>query len=69
MKILKTVLFLIILLANIKVLANNIVFGYLHLKVHFYFKSRPAGIGLLMPLTSVLVKGLLATSTPQEPFF
>lgn len=56
------------LLANIKVLANNIVFGYLHLKDHCYFKSRHAAISLLMLLTSVLVIGHSATSNPQELF-
>ena len=56
------------LLANIKVLTNNTVFGYLHLEAHFYFKSKQGGISLLMLLTLIRVKGILATNNPQEPF-
>lgn len=56
------------LLANIHLLTNNIVFEYLRLEAHFYFKSKQAGISLLMLLPLILVKGILATNNPQEPF-
>lgn len=48
---------------------NNIVFGYLHMKVHFYFKSRQAGISLLTLVTSALEIGSFSNKQPSGIIF
>lgn len=45
---------------------NNVLVGYLHLKVYCLFKSTQAGNGLLMLVTSVLE--LLSTCNIHQPF-